>query len=371
MALSDEQVEELHRYVERHFGNLQTQAELTARKTAAQELSLVEARRNSSLTTWAAIIGITAAAFAAGLYAAVSETAKDVAEDFAEVAAKDAANNVLDDARELLAEVRVQIDDATLAQDSVDEIRRDLKFQLQLLERGRVDELERLETFRSQIEEVRLRSEGTAEELQAQLEGSTNLISEVSNAQIQAADLLASLRDQEATADALSTELMDLQSNLGALTEFEEALLGDSGRITQVFRTLLNEGLRDEILEASRVPSRAVLAFQVPINEEGSCPEGWSHFETASGRFLRGLAPGETATTGGNDNITLNVAQLPAHTHQFQDNTTEIISGRGLGGSGTRGDVLTSTETRNTSSVGNGQPVNIMPRYVSVVFCRR
>ena len=68
------------------------------------------------------------------------------------------------------------------------------------------------------------------------------------------------------------------------------------------------ENLKDQLAnQAPDVPSGAVMAFNL-----SSCPDGWSPFTEANGRFIMG-SQGNLREKGGNSEINLRIDQLPPH----------------------------------------------------------
>ena len=82
------------------------------------------------------------------------------------------------------------------------------------------------------------------------------------------------------------------------------------------------ENLKDQLAnQAPDVPSGAVMAFDSP-----NCPEGWTRFTQADGRFIMG-SRNNSKETGGENSINLTVNQLPPHKfHLFAD---EAVKDRG------------------------------------------
>lgn len=84
------------------------------------------------------------------------------------------------------------------------------------------------------------------------------------------------------------------------------------------------------------------------------------------GKFLFGYDTNHTiGTTGGEENVTLTVAQLPTHVHSIDGSKAvgNLYNGNlAMGVSG-------SATVHNTGSVGANQPHNNMPPYFSVLIC--
>lgn len=91
----------------------------------------------------------------------------------------------------------------------------------------------------------------------------------------------------------------------------------------------------------------------------------WQRIE---GRFLLGADSGHTAgSTGGEEEHTLTVGEMPSHSHSFPVNSipsgTMIYTIDGSAG--------TEVDTFSASSAGGNQPHNNMPPYVAVYIWKR
>lgn len=130
----------------------------------------------------------------------------------------------------------------------------------------------------------------------------------------------------------------------------------------------------DENLTKYEIPVGVVAAFDGP----NGCPSGWKYYEPSADRFIIGV--GERFTlpyvagepryqTGGSETHTLQLSEMPGHTHVYQDSNVRVVGGRGLGGSGSRGDVTSGDDRQVTETSGEGKPHNNMPPYVALYFC--
>ena len=118
----------------------------------------------------------------------------------------------------------------------------------------------------------------------------------------------------------------------------------------------------------------------------GNIPSGWAlcNGSTVNGqltpdlrsRFVVGAgstySPGNT---GGNDQITLTVAQLPPHSHGFKDGYYAENQGLGqkVAGSDEGRDFDNDVYERNstTSNTGSGAAIDIRPRYYALAYIMR
>ena len=116
------------------------------------------------------------------------------------------------------------------------------------------------------------------------------------------------------------------------------------------------------------------------------CPDGWEIFEQASGRFIVGndgrpewraiVDSGDLVfAIGGEEQVTLTEAQMPAHVHQTVDAGDPISSAHVGGGIVERAHIGTRWEgnffANNTFPRGGGQSHNNMPPYVALYWCTR
>ena len=128
-----------------------------------------------------------------------------------------------------------------------------------------------------------------------------------------------------------------------------------------------------DLVARSSVSTDGMLAA---FTSPDGCPPGWVSFERASGRMLVGTSSQfPFGSLGGEEEVTLSVQQIPAHSHSLSDR---------LFVSGTSGDdaARTSTEMRfhldqvgehpdlqETGSMGGGGAHNNMPPYIAIYWC--
>lgn len=94
-------------------------------------------------------------------------------------------------------------------------------------------------------------------------------------------------------------------------------------------------------------------------------------------RFLVGAGNFAFSTLGGATNFSLSVSQLPSHTHTITDpghNHTDFAAsstnttGSATGAVTTGGTTGTNTTGITINNTGNGDPVNFVPPYASIIF---
>ncbi len=135
----------------------------------------------------------------------------------------------------------------------------------------------------------------------------------------------------------------------------------------------------NELLPHS-VPSGTILMFDT------DCPTGYTRISALDGKFLVGGAT-YSAAVGGADSITLETANIPAHTHTGTTSSngahTHTVNSAGTDyGSGglADGNILSTyttssagshTHTFTTSSVGSGTAFDNRPAYATIVLCKK
>ena len=132
-------------------------------------------------------------------------------------------------------------------------------------------------------------------------------------------------------------------------------------------------------LQTKRVPSGMVAPFEL-----AECPNGWTDFERAAGRFIVGVGSGDGLTrrllsqTGGDEQVTLSISEMPKHRHQNptrgddqrqrdENRLQETIWALPVTDKGTMG----GAHERPTEYVGNGQPHNNIPPYIALRYCKK
>ena len=156
------------------------------------------------------------------------------------------------------------------------------------------------------------------------------------------------------------------------------------------------ENLKDQLAnQAPDVPSGAVMAF-----ESENCPDGWTRYEKADGRFIMGTEAkwfdpfirkqvSNIGSTWGNWNIQLTIDQLPSHyfyiAWKYVDNNHDYFWN-------SRSPYLTTKRkadsvdsnywydlngTRNTpeyfktNTIWNGNAINIQNPYIKLLYCKK
>lgn len=207
--------------------------------------------------------------------------------------------------------------------------------------------------------------------------------------------------------DVSSGTLPLTRGGTGATTQAGAAnaiLPSQGGQATKVLTTD-GSNVSWEAAAGGSIPAGAVMAFNL-----ASCPTGWTSLAGAAGRIIVGVGNNGTnsyalSASGGSDNITLSVAQLPAHTHTvdppatgtdtqgnhshgFTDNTSNNANVEGDGGDG-RISNYGVTSVGNTTgaagshshavdigafasgSQGSGSAIDIRQAYLALLYCQK
>lgn len=182
---------------------------------------------------------------------------------------------------------------------------------------------------------------------------------------------------------------------LATLTVANAALAQDESSVADCFGIDTNYQTDDEragallncveALATTLIPAGAVMAFDLP----NGCPEGWSRFDEGSGRMIVGVGKrvgidgsfrlladsnGSVYQTGGAENHTLTVPEMPSHSHDFLGNKVLRGGNHGIGTDLAVGDGANYGNWAPSGSISNAglsAPHNNMPPYIALYFCRK
>lgn len=122
----------------------------------------------------------------------------------------------------------------------------------------------------------------------------------------------------------------------------------------------------DQSAPSSGIPSGAVMPFNL-----ASCPSGWSAFASAQGRFVVGTGGGYAlGNTGGAENVTLTVNEMPSHTHNTYS-SDNAASPRTYPYAGQMGNYSVNSSGGPTQARGGDQPHENRPPYVALLYCQK
>ena len=120
-------------------------------------------------------------------------------------------------------------------------------------------------------------------------------------------------------------------------------------------------------------PTGAVVAFHLE-----QCPDGWSDFLPADGRFIFGMNQQnitdsrKLGETGGQESVILTIDQLPKHNHQNPMSGSiqlerEVLS---IGSSTFKGS-YSGKHSRPTDFTGSDTSHENMPPFIVLKYCKR
>ena len=132
----------------------------------------------------------------------------------------------------------------------------------------------------------------------------------------------------------------------------------------------------------------AIVAF------ESKCPSGWEESSTATGRVLVGAGEGtnksssgrrlatyQLGETGGEEQHTISLDEMPNHSHGMQvlrelalPERGDFVLDRQIGNDKPDGTGELNgrrNKMQFTESVGGGKSFSVEPPYLAVIFCRR
>jgi hypothetical protein len=122
------------------------------------------------------------------------------------------------------------------------------------------------------------------------------------------------------------------------------------------------------------IPHGAVLAFDAL-----ECPDGWSLFDRAAGRMIVGVGQGKMLTernlrqTGGREQVTLGLEELPEHRHSMGVGTSDTTAMTPVQPRLVH--LLPDQYNKNgvpfTGAEGHSRPFDIMPPWIALTLCRK
>ncbi|MEM6890662.1 MAG: hypothetical protein AAF636_21390 [Pseudomonadota bacterium] len=172
-------------------------------------------------------------------------------------------------------------------------------------------------------------------------------------------------------------------AGLGIWTLLKETAEDSAANIAaaEVVRELRNDGTFEArvLAAAPSLPTGAVIAFN-----GNACPQGWSFFSEAVGRFVMGTTVEQVGQTGGEAEVALTIAQIPEHRHalpQVSSNTQFSPAGRGANTVyfdyrdrtelSISQSIEFSREEWGVAATGGSQPHNNIPPFVGLIYCQK
>ncbi len=197
------------------------------------------------------------------------------------------------------------------------------------------------------------------------------MIGTMVNAEAHHAQQCGNLRpDLDGDADRAFQCITDLELKL-------EELAGLVDSQARMINTLIDDMKNTIPAVGNHENTAAIIAFYSDKGKK-SCPENWSPYELAKDRFILG-AGGKYQTVGkpgGEETVTLSVAQMPGHGHSLPYHTTgDEAPGKGHGSPPSpyfKDRVLiVGPLDKGSGETGGNQPHNNMPPYIALYFCKK
>jgi len=125
----------------------------------------------------------------------------------------------------------------------------------------------------------------------------------------------------------------------------------------------------------SAIPPNGVVAFDSPQG----CPAGWSEYANARGRTIVGVGQGTGLSArayqalGGSEELKLTLDQLPPHNFTANARAAQANTAGDRYNAGGRDypAIVQSPTIIETNSVGKGDPIDKMPPYVVLYYCKK
>jgi len=204
---------------------------------------------------------------------------------------------------------------------------------------------------------------------------------------------LATQQAEQQGLDAVA-RIQQMETDVASFEKFAKRLRvarESEAQLQEIVEEIAADPLIQQRVGAAALPEGSVVAF----DSEAGCPEGWSPYQEAAGKFLLGagegtlrwtgphprpdgvppvvpLTPVELGDQGGGETHRLAIEELPNHSH----NASFALSGYKLDWYGARRShpVPTSAPSGGSEfdwSVGGNQPHNNMPPYIALYYCKR
>ena len=221
------------------------------------------------------------------------------------------------------------------------------------------------------VVEERLTNERIIEIQTQALDAIVEARSETGLAEERAADLRVRAETLLEDIRKLNAELVEREVELNVL----QPLFDTGAEILDVARSA---AFKNEVAGGiDPAPSGMVAAFtgQADVDDVANhCPEGWSNFDEARGRFIVGAGPQSVLSEdltpfseGGEERVTLKESEMPRHNH----------GGALMIKDGTLYGMLNDNRFHNSGAgitlhaSGSSQPHNNMPPYIALYFCKK
>ncbi|MEM9605452.1 MAG: hypothetical protein AAGA11_21520 [Pseudomonadota bacterium] len=379
MSLNADQIDEIKRYMDERSAHWQAASRDSASIRISDELGKIDQKNTRRIQAILALGGVTLLGGFGWVLSQTSEVVESTAiAEFAKFENKFQSDRKLrtQELNEELSFLANQVDKVVSARTS-----------LETALEGVQGATERAQGLLNDIDEQLGKQNATSKALASRVQQITDRSQDALATKERAEDLFEEIRQQLPafknsirSAERQISELDQLQHSLESAKELAKDIESAQGNI--VAAIVENEEITQGIINNAGFPSGAVVPF--PATEFGAsvCPAGWSFFVEAQNRFILGASDKYLPSTkGGEEMVTLEIAQIPKHSHSLSTSTGGDLHD-GLGGSTNRygidrnynspeGGYINGFGTlHNTlSNTGGGKPHNNMPPYIALYFC--
>lgn len=371
MALDPEILNEIKSYMEERTEAWKLNSEKSAQAAARDEVKAVDERVAKRNAIFGVGVGAILLSFLGFSYQSINSTVDGIAKEAGATAERIAKA----EAESILATDQRVINFQKESMEAIVKAKTATSIALSDGRDARDEAKAALSEARNSLEDI----ETTRRIIAEQVEETKTQINEL-NALKSAIDNEVSLLKTTLSDAASQRESLVVRSeNVERAVELSDRLLREGGQINDIVVAALgDEEVRQEIVSAAAFPKGAVVAFSDQAELSPVCPTGWSFYRQTQGRFLIGASdlylPGET---GGQAQTTLNLAQLPTHTHQIGRS-----DGRPLGfrvyplGGDRQAQILHKdgpdfVDSFQALPTGEGKPVSNMPPYLALYYCKK
>ncbi len=390
MALDEKDFERINALIDQRAGDWRSEAKNAARVEARSEVKAVDERVAKRNTIFGVGVGAVILALAGGAYktfhstvGSVADTALRNAVSEAREAASDIAINMFEPGSKLL-EVQKDlingiVDGRTKMAGALSETEK--------AQKSANEAASAVEKLKNRIEMIIIDAQTSASgaekqnaKLQTEIEDSEKLVVDLRNALEAARGATERFQAEARQFEKASAQLDEARQLLDLISDKNSPLGEVAAKIVEV--AIDNEEIQRQIASAAKFPRDAVVAFGPRGEGVPICPEGWSVFDRAEGRFIIGAQEKiyDVGMTGGSAQVKLTEAQMPRHEHEVTWVGHHTIS---LNNSTTNvpGDNRYRLPFSRDGRAGNNmiakskdeaaQPHPNMPPYIALYFCKK
>ena len=157
--------------------------------------------------------------------------------------------------------------------------------------------------------------------------------------------------------------------------DFNPAFLAIDTALKELEDKIANLPTKQSVLESVFPVGSVYTTFDTSVTDPKSVLN-FGTWERIENRFLFATNTTSTGNTGGASTHTLTVDEMPAHNHNIMINNNKVVYGApGIATTGsanlTTNGYTSGRSSVSVSSTGEGQPIEIMPPYLTVNMWKR